>query len=88
MVAALGIEEGPASSGKRTKISATSNLQQRIYNRMAGCFDALPHQAHFDWDTKRNKYSAIAAGFLVKPSFILFYSIKYIIVLLGLVAND
>jgi len=32
---------------------------------MAGCFDTFQHNASFDWDTRRNTYSAIFAGFLV-----------------------
>uniref|UniRef100_A0A1I8C0Q8 Transmembrane protein 50A n=1 Tax=Meloidogyne hapla TaxID=6305 RepID=A0A1I8C0Q8_MELHA len=31
---------------------------------MAGCLDTLQHNASFDWDTRRNTYSAIFAGFL------------------------
>ncbi|KAF7636531.1 hypothetical protein Mgra_00004119 [Meloidogyne graminicola] len=31
---------------------------------MAGCFDTLQHNTSFDWDTRRNTYSAIFAGFL------------------------
>jgi hypothetical protein len=69
MVAGLGIEEGHQAPPKTTKSNKfntgnTPNLEQ-IRHRMLGCFNALPHQAHFDWDTKRNCYSSVAAGFLV-----------------------
>lgn len=58
MVAPLDIEEA------KNPGTNFSNLPTTFRNKMAGCFDALPHQAHFDWDTKRNTYSAIVAGFL------------------------
>ena len=66
MVAGLGIEESPTAnkSNFATKVS-TPNLEQ-IRSRMAGCFDSFPHQFYFDWEAKRNTYSAIAAGFLVR----------------------
>jgi hypothetical protein len=65
MVAGLGIEESPtANKSNFTSKVSTPNLEQ-IRSRMAGCFDSFPHQFYFDWEAKRNTYSAIAAGFLV-----------------------